>query len=302
MTVAEQRRLWRSEAPALGNVGGESGLRDSRVQRSRMAASTRRSLPISESPISTATPEAGFPTIDTRVSLLEEPVGYASYLVLDRKLQKSVGWAKQSVPIIAPRSIDEHGADVPLPIQLQHTEQRFSARLYLRRTNLLGRAEPTPRESLTRESPRPWQKLAIPSPAVRPGAAFTPAWKGELPQILQRMPSTSYGIPVDPLGLPQQMPLALPLIGKAHPAVATDSSVSTRDIPIQTSPQSIPGQNLGPPAAATSRTGQPLTTAAPAAGGPATQLELDDLVEKIWHKLLRKLSVEQERRGWQRWP
>ena len=40
---------------------------------------------------------------------------------------------------------------------------------------------------------------------------------------------------------------------------------------------------------------------APAAGGK-TQIDLDELVEKTWQKLMRKVAIEQERRGYTRWP
>ncbi len=40
---------------------------------------------------------------------------------------------------------------------------------------------------------------------------------------------------------------------------------------------------------------------APAAGAKP-QIDLDELVEKAWQKLMRKVAIEQERRGYTRWP
>jgi hypothetical protein len=42
-------------------------------------------------------------------------------------------------------------------------------------------------------------------------------------------------------------------------------------------------------------------TPAPAAGAKP-QIDLDELVEKAWQKLMRKVAIEQERRGYTRWP
>jgi hypothetical protein len=39
-----------------------------------------------------------------------------------------------------------------------------------------------------------------------------------------------------------------------------------------------------------------------AAAGAKTQIDLDELVEKTWQKLMRKVAIEQERRGYTRWP
>jgi hypothetical protein len=44
----------------------------------------------------------------------------------------------------------------------------------------------------------------------------------------------------------------------------------------------------------------------PAASGTETtdagsRLDPDELVEKIWQKIMRKLTIEQERRGWSPW-
>jgi hypothetical protein len=36
--------------------------------------------------------------------------------------------------------------------------------------------------------------------------------------------------------------------------------------------------------------------------GAKTQIDLDELVEKTWQKLMRKVAIEQERRGYTRWP
>jgi hypothetical protein len=86
------------------------------------------------------------------------------------------------------------------------------------------------------------------------------------------------------------MPLVTSLArpeGVVAPAVQSSSIMA---MPI--SSPTVTGENPGIPAA----------TAARATAGPSTQPDMDELVEKIWRKLMRKLSVEQERRGWNKWP
>jgi hypothetical protein len=59
------------------------------------------------------------------------------------------------------------------------------------------------------------------------------------------------------------------------------SSAANRVVPIEVS-------------AETGRVESPATAAKP-------QIDLDELVEKAWHKLMRKLTIEHERRGYARW-
>jgi hypothetical protein len=39
----------------------------------------------------------------------------------------------------------------------------------------------------------------------------------------------------------------------------------------------------------------------PPQAGDGERPNVDDLVDKVLRKLMRRLAVEQERRGWQRW-
>ena len=39
----------------------------------------------------------------------------------------------------------------------------------------------------------------------------------------------------------------------------------------------------------------------PPTAGAQPQIDLDEIVEKAWEKLMRKLTIEQERRGYSRW-
>ena len=59
------------------------------------------------------------------------------------------------------------------------------------------------------------------------------------------------------------------------------SSAANRLLPIEVS-------------AETGRVESPAAAAKP-------QIDLDELVEKAWQKLMRKLTIEQERRGYTRW-
>ena len=55
-------------------------------------------------------------------------------------------------------------------------------------------------------------------------------------------------------------------------------------------------------AAAAARTGNSEASRAPQANADpvAAQMDIDELVEKAWQKIMRKLTIEQERRGYTR--
>jgi hypothetical protein len=38
------------------------------------------------------------------------------------------------------------------------------------------------------------------------------------------------------------------------------------------------------------------------AGAPAAPIDLDALVDRAWHKLMLRVTIERERRGYTRWP
>ena len=136
---------------------------------------------------------------------------------------------------------------------------------------------------------------------LRPPALLNPSYQAETPSpgtqrleflpLLPRRPGPGDRTArLSALAAPQDMPLVTSLArpeGVVAPAVQSSSIMA---MPI--SSPTVTGENPGIPAA----------TAARATAGPSTQPDMDELVEKIWRKLMRKLSVEQERRGWNKWP
>jgi hypothetical protein len=66
---------------------------------------------------------------------------------------------------------------------------------------------------------------------------------------------------------------------------------------IQTSPQSPASATLSMAPIGSAEKAEVLNTET---GASRPQIDLDELVEKAWQKLMRKLTIEQERRGYTR--
>jgi hypothetical protein len=66
---------------------------------------------------------------------------------------------------------------------------------------------------------------------------------------------------------------------------------------VQTSPQSLASATLGTTQTGSAEKAAVLNTET---GASRSQIDLDELVEKAWQKLMRKLTIEQERRGYTR--
>jgi len=66
---------------------------------------------------------------------------------------------------------------------------------------------------------------------------------------------------------------------------------------VQTSPQSPTSATLGTAPIGSAEKAEVLHTET---GASRSQIDLDELVEKAWQKFMRKLTIEQERRGYTR--
>jgi len=70
---------------------------------------------------------------------------------------------------------------------------------------------------------------------------------------------------------------------------------------VQTSPQSFEPATIGAAVAAPIGSGKESGVLETKTGASQPQIDLDELTEKAWQKLMRKLTIEQERRGYTRW-
>ena len=87
------------------------------------------------------------------------------------------------------------------------------------------------------------------------------------------------------------------------PALRTDNRNSPiwdyggNDAVVQISPQSLASATLGTAPTGSAEASEIRNTETVAA---RSQIDLEELVEKAWQKLMRKLTIEQERRGYAR--
>lgn len=96
------------------------------------------------------------------------------------------------------------------------------------------------------------------------------------------------------------MPLAMPFHTSRLRARASSGTAGAATI--RNSTQSVSNQMASAQPAAVGEPAQTPGTEALAASGLQAQVNLDELAEKVWRKLMRTLTIEQERRGATRWP
>ncbi|MGH8591462.1 MAG: hypothetical protein ACREXX_19740 [Gammaproteobacteria bacterium] len=98
----------------------------------------------------------------------------------------------------------------------------------------------------------------------------------------------------------------MPLISLTHMArLAPVSDAQSRPgIPLQRDPWSGSVEAIldGAPMGRTGETPNPPAGPRAQPGAAAAQVDMDELIEKAWSAFLQKLTVEQERRGYSRWP
>ena len=62
-----------------------------------------------------------------------------------------------------------------------------------------------------------------------------------------------------------------------------------------------PGGGIGHKSRTANRRRSGTSRVEPPTAAAQPQIDLDEIVEKAWEKLMRKLTIEQERRGYSRW-
>jgi hypothetical protein len=95
------------------------------------------------------------------------------------------------------------------------------------------------------------------------------------------------------------MPLVASSAGERR--AADGGSRSRSDVPIQAGPAAATDQTVAPGAAPRGGGEEPRGGEAEAQG-PQSSMDLDAWVEKVWPRLMRKLAIERERRGYAGWP
>jgi hypothetical protein len=94
----------------------------------------------------------------------------------------------------------------------------------------------------------------------------------------------------------RDMPLVPPF--KTESQDGSPAHQRVNGLVVQSSPQAPASVSLG---VASSRSGERAEAHKAATEASQPQVDLDELVERTWQKLLRKLTIEQERRGGRRW-
>jgi hypothetical protein len=146
-----------------------------------------------------------------------------------------------------------------------------------------------PAESAAPAVPNPFPALPWATPA--PAGSSVP----QLQRTLQPHPGWAAGESSAPV--PGQAPGALHMdlsLASAAPAASTPA--------VQRRPETAGGPGAEMSAANPSPGGStpPETATAPAAGGLAAP-DPEELVDKLWQKLMQRLAIESERRGWLPW-
>ena len=154
-------------------------------------------------------------------------------------------------------------------------------------------------QSATSETP-----LVYPSPAAGLTSALLSVRSPEIgsPSLLRRfVQSLSAEGHIGSAGTKETsdaMPLALRSVAAGQPAlsfVQPEAVPALRSLPQETASPANPALPIGGGGEPSSKPGE-----SPAAGAQP-KIDLDEIVEKAWQKLMRKLTVERERRGYTRW-
>jgi hypothetical protein len=192
--------------------------------------------------------------------------------------------------------ISSQGGNLPALARLSIPARRLVSESGVSPAVQLVRAAHAISVQIARAAQRPQLVATAPDLSSVPKAVFPTAIGLQFAQGFHRGGGEDK-VSLQSLGnLPLSMPLVPPPTIGAHAAFLLDQSPS--HISIQTSPQPVSSPSPGLPSATPMQTPAAPT---PGAGGSPTQVDIDDLVEKAWRKLLHKLTVEQERRGWTRW-